>query len=162
MSFLPLLCTQVVGISTSKVGILFTISGVVTMIFGIPFGIMADRMGKKALMISGLFISAFAMAGLAFASSFLWLVFLIIFRSLGIAMFNPAALALISDSVPAYRQSTIMGLYGAVFENTGIIAGSTLGGFIWSKWGPEATFLLGAIMCMLGILICFLFTQEKF
>jgi len=70
------------------------------------------------------------------------------------AMFNPAALGRLSDSVPLERQSTVMGLYGGVCENTGMIAGSALGGFIWSTMGPEATFLTGSLAAGLGAMIC--------
>ncbi len=155
MTFLPLLATQVVGMAATEVGILFTIRGFVTMVLGIPLGMLADRMGKRVLMILGLLVSAVAMAGVAFAESFPWLIVFVIVNSLGLAMFNPAALGLLSESVPLERQSTAMGLYGGMGENTGIIAGSALGGFVWSAWGPRPTFLIGTIAASLGAIICF-------
>ena len=125
------------------------------MILGIPLGMLADRKGKRVFMILGLLVSAVGLAGMALAGSFPWLIVFIIIRSLGMAMFNPAALGLLSDSVPLHRQSTAMGVYGGVCENTGVIAGSALGGFIWSAWGPRATFLTGAVASILGAVICF-------
>jgi len=161
MTFLPLLATQVVGVGPAAVGILFTIQGVATMVLGIPMGMLADRKGKRALMMLGLLVSAFAMAGMGFVGSFPWLVLFVILASLGMAMFSPAALGLFSDSVPLHRQSTAMGIYGGVCENTGIIAGSALGGFIWSSFGPQATFLMGAFSAILGAMLCFTLTTKK-
>ena len=155
MTFLPLLATQVVGVGATEVGILFTISGVATMVLSIPMGMLADRKGKKTFMILGLLVSGVAMAGMAFAESFPWLIVSIIISSLGLMMFSPAALGLISASVPLRRQSTAMGLYGGICENTGIVAGAALGGFIWSAWGPRATFLMGTVAASLGAVICF-------
>jgi PPP family 3-phenylpropionic acid transporter len=155
MTFMPLLATQVVGVAATKVGILFTIRGLSTMVLGIPMGIMADRTGKKTFMILGLLVSGVAMAGMAFSENYSWLILFVIVSSLGLTMFSPAALGLVSDSVPLRLQSTTMGVYGGVCENTGIIAGASLGGFVWSAWGPPATFLMGTAATALGAIICF-------
>ena len=155
MAFLPLLATQVVGVAATEVGILFTIRGLGTMVLGIPMGMLADRKGKKTFMILGLLVSGASMAGMAFTESFPWLIVFIITSSLGRMMFSPAALGLLSASVPLQRQSTAMGVYGGVCENTGIIAGASLGGFVWSAWGPRATFLMGTVAASLGAVIGF-------
>ena len=155
MTFLPLLATQVVGVEATEVGVLFTIRGLGTMVLGIPMGMLADRKGKRTFMILGLLVSAAAMAGMAFVESFPWLIVFVITSSLGLAMFSPAALGLLSDSVSLQRQSTAMGIYGGLCENTGIIAGSALGGFVWSALGPRATFLMGTVAAGLGAAICF-------
>ncbi|MBI2288614.1 MAG: MFS transporter [Chloroflexi bacterium] len=161
IAFLPLLATEVIGVRATEVGILFTIGGLVTVILGIPMGILADRKGKKGVMILGLLVSASGLAGIALAQSFSWLILAVITLNLGTVMFTPAALGLLSDSVPPERQSTAMGLYGGICENTGIIAGSALGGFIWSAWGPQATFLTGTVAALLGAVICSSMVKSK-
>ena len=161
ITFLPLLATQVVGVGPAAVGILFTINGVTTTVLGIPMGMLADRKGKRALMMLGLLVSASAMGGMAFVGSFNWLIVFVILASLGMAMFSPAALGLFSDAVPLHRQSTAMGIYGGACENTGIIAGSALGGFVWSTWGPQTTFLIGTFSAILGAMLCFTLTTKK-
>ncbi len=160
MTFLPLLATQVVGVKATEVGILFTIGGLVTAVSLIPLGRLADRKGKRVLMILGLLVSAASLAGLAFAKSFPWLIISVIIHSLGGAMFSPAAVALLSDIVPAHWQSTAMGIYGGC-EDIGVIAGSALGGLVWSAWGPPSTFLIGTIAAGVGAAICFGFIREK-
>jgi len=112
-------------------------------------------------MILGLLVSAAAMAGIAFAPSYLWLIVFTAASSLGLTMFSPAALGLLSDSIPLHRQSTAMGVYGGICENTGIIAGSALGGFVWSAWGPQPTFLMGTVAAGLGAVLCFSLIREK-
>jgi MFS family permease len=161
MTFLPLLATQVVGVSATKVGILFTIGGLVTVVLGIPMGMLADRIGKKRSMIIGLLLSATALAGTAYGKSFSWLIVFVIIRSMGFSIFSPAALGLLSESIPLQKQSTVMGIYGGVCENTGIVAGSALGGFIWSALSPQATFLMGAISASLGGVICLTLLDSK-
>jgi MFS family permease len=153
-TFLPLLAAQVGrGMSATEVGYLFATAGFVSMLLGIPLGMLADRIGKKKIMILGLLLSGAAMAGMPFANNFLWITIYVIGQNVGMAMFSPASLGLVSDSVPPQRQSTAMGVYGGLCENTGIIAGSAFGGFIWSAWGPQATFLVGAIAAGFGVVV---------
>jgi len=153
-TFLPLLAAQLVGgVSATEVGMLFAAAGFVSMLLGIPLGMLADRAGKKKLMMLGLLISGVAMVGMAFANSYPWLMVFVIGQSVGMAMFSTASLGLLSNSVPAQRQSTAMGAYGGLCEDTGIIAGSAFGGLIWSAWGPQATFLAGALAVAIGLVV---------
>jgi MFS family permease len=160
-SFLPLLAVQVVGISVTGVGILFSISGIATMGLSVLMGKLADSRGKKLLINAGILFSSLAMTALAFAQSFTWLVIFVTVFAIGIAMFEPASLGLIAGNVPVRRLSTAMGIYGGIFENSGIIVGSALAGFIWSIWGPQATFLSVAVTGTLGMLTCLTLVKER-
>ena len=111
-------------------------------------------------MILALLVSAAGLVGVAFTENFTWLIVSLIIWSLGATTFSPAAFALLSSSVPIERQSTAMGIYGGVFANVGILAGSALGGFAWTAWGPQLTFLMGTVSAVLGAVICF-FTLAK-
>jgi MFS family permease len=160
ISFLPLLATQVVGVQATEVGILFTIGNLSGAALLIPLGRLADRRGKRVLMIIGLVVSAIGLAGYASAHNFAWLIGYIIINNFGQAMFSPAAVALLSDTVPFHWQNTAMGIYGAC-EDAGVIAGSALGGVVWTAWSPPATFIMGAISFGLGALICFSLIRER-
>ncbi len=160
-TFLPLLLTQVAGFSVASVGVLFTMRGIITVIFGVPMGMLADRKGKKRLMIIALATSAVSMIGISFAKSFLYFLISVVLFEIGLATYSSAALALLSDSVPAEHQGSAMGLYGGICENTGIMAGAFSGGFVWNIFGPQATFWLGSLVSMIGIIMCLaLNTQE--
>jgi len=154
VSFLPLLATQIAGASAAEVGVLFTIYGVSTMVMSIPMGMIADRIGKKILMVVGLMVYGAGMAGMAFSHSYFWLIVFVLTSGIGMAVFSPAALGMVSDTVPLKWQSTAMGLYGAFGENIGIIAGASLGGFIWIALGPRSTFLMGTVATALGAAFC--------
>ena len=47
-----------------------------------------------------------------------------------------------------------MVFFNSTEENTGIVAGSALGGFIWSALGPRAAFLTGAVSSCLAVIVC--------
>jgi MFS family permease len=157
--YLPIYATSVIGTSIIDVGILFTIKGIATMLFCIPMGVLSDKIDKKSVMTFGLLLSTIAMFGFSLANSFTWLIIISIISSLGLSLFSPASLALLSNSVPLYKQNTVMGFYGGIGENTGFIAGSAVGGFIWSAWGPQYAFLTGSILSALGAIICYFFLK---
>jgi len=113
------------------------------------------------MMIFGLLVTAVAMVGFSFASSFSLFLAIVVFYSLGHTSFSPAALSLFSGSAPADRQGTAMGFYGAICENIGIVVGSGLGGFIWGALGSQVTFLAGAASCLCGLCV-FLFYLKRF
>ena len=161
MSSLPLFITQVVSLSIASVGILFTMRGIVTTVFGVPMGMLADHKGKKLLMLIALVTSAISMIGISVANSFLSLSISIVLFEIGLATYSPAALALLSDSVPSEHQGSVMGIYGGVCENTGIMAGAFSGGFVWNIFGPRATFLFGSLVCIIGVIMCLILNIEE-
>jgi PPP family 3-phenylpropionic acid transporter len=160
-TFLPLLITQVAGFSVTSVGVIFTVRGIITMIFGVPMGTLADRKGKKLLMIIALAASAVSMIGISVANSFLCFLVSVVIFEIGLATYSPAALALLSDSVSSERQGSVMGIYGGICENTGIMAGAFSGGFVWNIFGPRATFLLGSLVCIIGVIMCLFLNIEE-
>jgi MFS family permease len=158
-SLLSLVVTEVLGRQATDAGILFTVGGIANMLFLVPLGRLADRRSKRLLMIMGLAISVIGMAGYASARSFAWLLGAAVINSLGQAMFSPAAVAYLSDVLPARRQSTAMGVYGAC-EDIGVIAGSAMSGVVWTACGHAAPFVIGAAACGIGSLICLIFLRK--
>jgi len=95
------------------------------------------------------------------ANSFLCFLVSAVLFEIGLVTYSPAALALLSDSVTSERQGSAMGLYGGICENTGIMAGAFSGGFVWNIFGPRATFLLGSLVCIIGVIMCLILNIEK-
>jgi len=159
-SFLPLVATEVVGVTATEVGVIYTITGVVNTVLLIPLGRLADRKDKRTLMVAGILLSAIALVGIGYAKSYPLLILFSVIGSLSFAMYTPAAVALLSNTVPAYWQSTAMGIYGAA-EDIGIILGSGAGGFVWNARGPTAVYLMGGAACVAGAIICLAFIRGK-
>lgn len=161
ISFFPLLIIQVAGFNIASVGVLFAVKGMITLIFGVPMGMLADRKGKKLLMIIALTTSAISMIGISVGNSFLSFLISALLFEIGLVTYSPAALTLLSNSVPSERQGSVMGMYGGICENTGIMAGAFSGGFVWNIFGPRETFLLGSLVCIVGVIMCFFLNIEK-
>jgi DHA1 family multidrug resistance protein-like MFS transporter len=140
-TFFPLFAATVVGLSASQVGVLTTLSGISILVFTLPGGRLADRFGRKRLLIAGLAISSLPALAITsgLATSFIALALVAFVLGIGNATSNPARQALIADIAPAGRQGLTMGVYG-VAEDVGILIGPLLGGVLWDRIGPGATF----------------------
>jgi MFS family permease len=159
--FLPLLAVDVAKVDATAVGILFTVSGLVNAVLLIPIGKLSDRTNRKGMMIAGLLVTAAGMVGIAFAQNYPVLIGAVIIESIGGAIFGPAAVALLSDSIPSNWQSTAMGIYGGC-EDIGVVAGSALGGLVWSSLGPKAAFLLvGMTAAILGAIVALVLLKNN-
>jgi len=159
LTYTSLFSTQVIGTDATGAGILFSIQGFVNLLVVIPIARLADRKGKKLFMRMGLFGSTVAFLGIALSNTYAILMIFVVTFSLSFALFGPAAVALLSESVPKNRQGTAIGIYG-VFEDVGMILGSSLGGYFWERWSPITTFLSGSIAAAIGALASFKLIKE--
>ncbi|HET8570039.1 MAG TPA: MFS transporter [Candidatus Limnocylindria bacterium] len=150
--FFPLFAATIVGLSASQVGILTSLAGIAVLVFTLPGGRLADRYGRKPLLMIGLAISSIPAVAIAIGAgtSFGALAVLSFLLAAGNATSNPARQALIADIAPAGRQGLTMGVYG-VAEDVGILVGPLLGGILWDRIGPGATFAMFAAVYFVTI-----------
>jgi MFS family permease len=125
-----------------------------------PLGILADKIGLKKIFISGLFIFAIVYASMAYAT--LPYQFYIIFFLYGLyaAATEGIAKAWISNISAKEDTSTAIGTYAA-FQSICTMMASSLAGFIWYKFGSNATFLLSTAVVFLVVLYIAFFAVEK-
>jgi len=159
LTYLPLLGTEVLGISATSVGLIFTVNGLATMLFSVPGGILIDRIGKIPAIVVGLVICALAMGGMALTPGYGWILGLGIIHALGMAIFITATIGILTEFVTRGKLATFIGIYGGIGENSGLMLGAAVGGFIWEGLGVSATFLSAVIACGIGILFCILLAK---
>jgi MFS family permease len=160
-SFLPLLAADVAKVKETEIGLLFTISSLVGAALIIPLGRMSDRRNKKIMMITGLIVTAAGIGWIALAGSYGEYIAALIVQSIGQAIFGPAAVALLSETVPQNWQGTAMGVYGG-FEDLGVVIGAALAGVVWENLGAQNAFLiLGAAPPALAALMALVLLKSK-
>ncbi len=153
LTYIPLLGTEMQGLSATQVGIIFTVNGLATMAFSLPGGYLADRFGKRTIMFTGLAACTLAMLLIAPAPGFSLLLGLGVLHALGMALFVTAIISMMTDFISQRQLATYIGLYGGVGENSGLMLGAMAGGFIWQWLGIPYVFISGAIACLIGIII---------
>ncbi len=133
------------GFSDSVVIGLYIFYNLVFAASSYPLGILADKLGMKKILVSGLFLFALAYVSMAFADSIF--LFFSVFFIYGIyaAATEGVAKAWITNACEKEKTATAIGTFTA-FQSIATLMASTAAGFLWFKFGATSTFLLSGVM----------------
>ncbi|HTH50817.1 MAG TPA: MFS transporter [Pyrinomonadaceae bacterium] len=123
------------------------ISKVVSSLIG---GSLSDKLGRKALIITGWSVYALVYAGFAFVQSpwQCWALFIIYGVYFGLS--EGVEKAFVADMVPAKKRGTAYGLYNLAFGIT-VFPASLLFGLVWNAAGAPVAFLGSAAVSIAAI-----------
>lgn len=161
--FMPIFVEQL-GIEGDQVafyaGLAISVSAVSAALVSPIWGILADKYGRKPMMIRAGLAMTITMGGLAFVPNIYCLLFLRLLNGV-FTGFVPNATALIASQVPKDKSGAALGTL-----STGVVAGTLtgpfVGGFIAEIFGIRNVFLLvGAFLFVAAILAVF-FIKEDF
>ena len=143
------------GMSFAQIGALAAIYPGVWGICQLFTGTLSDRIGRKWLIVAGMWVQAFAITFIILFDTFAWFVVAAVLLGVGTAMVYPTLLAAIGDIVnPAWRASTV-GVY-RFWRDMGYAFGALLSGVIADIFGAAnaiwsvavLTFLSGMIVAL--------------
>jgi len=151
------------GISMTGVMVLNAAFTGVIMLGVVPFGALADRIGRKKVLIGGVICLALAFAVYSAGKTFF--VFLIgeILFGLGIGMFISSGSSFFYDSLKeAGRKDEFKKLYGKALSINNIMwaLGALLGSVI-AVYSLRLNFLLSFIPVLAGVFVVLTFTETK-
>jgi MFS family permease len=149
-TYLPLFATEVVGLKTSQVGVLFGIRGLITALAMIPLGRLMDRKDKWSFVLLGLFIVACASVGIGLSRGYPILFMFVLLFAGGSAIYFPAITAILSHSVPVSWTGTAMGIFGFM-EDIGWMIGPAIGGMLWVSISKPSAFWFSALAVAVAI-----------
>lgn len=157
--FIVLYVTNVIGISLAQYGLLIAVQVAASILVYIPAAKLADRVGRKPVVIATFFCFALFPITIILASSFTALVFAFIIgglREIG----EPARKAMIVDFAEPHLRGRTVGLYYLIRSLT-ITPAAALGGWLW-EIKPEATFLIAGVIGMMGSLLFAMTVSERY
>lgn len=147
--------TQVVGISKTMLGIVYSINGFTIVFLQIPLTKYLDKFGCNLYprMIIGAALYGIGYFVLGFATSSLFLMAIVVIVTLGEIILNPAAYALVSDMAPAKWVGRYMGIFG-LLRGVGYAIGPWIGAQLFAQmtdkpitlWSILSSFALVAII----------------
>ena len=117
-----------------------------------PAGILSDRIGRESVLLGGLAALTCADLVLAFVPGLAGTIAGVGLWGLYLGLSQGLLSALVADTAPADLRGTGFGLFNLV-TGIALLAASALAGWLWSAFGPVATFGAGAVLSGLTILI---------
>src|SRR5947207_2644578 len=130
-------------------------------LLGVPFGMLADHVSRKAMIGGGLAVWSLFSGLTGFAHDFKTLFFCRLMVGVGEATLGPAALSLLSDYFPPRIRATVQSIYSSGIAIGGGLA-FFLGGVIGQNFGWRwAFYLLGFPGLVLALLVFLLREQPR-
>ena len=161
--FMPIFVEQL-GIEGDQVafyaGLAISVSAVSAALVSPIWGILADKYGRKPMMIRAGLAMTITMGGLAFVPNIYWLLFLRLLNGV-FTGFVPNATALIASQVPKDKSGAALGTL-----STGVVAGTLtgpfVGGLVAEIFGIRNVFLLVGTFLFLAAILTIFFIKEDF
>ncbi len=137
MSFqlLPIYLKDFGGLGYQEIGWLSSISGVTSMLVGIPAGWLADKKGERLSIVLGFILELVALMLFIFMDGFGW--YAIIWGIFGMAgaVMSPAYQSLLSKAIPERMRGTAFGLIDSSLGLFSLPA-PAIGAYLWERFNP--------------------------
>ncbi len=154
-SVMPLYADEQLGLSSTEIGVLFSISGGVVFAMILPAGIVLDKLGRKWGTVPSTFLPGIAFLLVPFADTFLLLSLLVGVMALANGLSLGSLAASTYDVLPGHVRGRLQAFRRTAAEVGGVSA-PLLGGLLVNSVGPVAPFIAYApILLIGGVLLAF-------
>ena len=162
LPFLPLYVSQL-GVTSHEAlsmwsGLTFSVTFLVSAIVSPMWGSLADRKGRKLMLLRASLGMAIAILLQAFATNVWQLFFLRAVMGLT-SGYIPNAMALVASQVPRERSGWALSTLSTA-QMSGVIGGPLLGGFLADHVGLRAVFIITAVLLVVSFLVTLFLIKE--
>jgi MFS family permease len=141
------------GLSVSRIGLLAAAYPAVWGLGQLATGAVSDRVGRKWMIVGGMWLQAAAIALIASAGTFGWWLTAAVVLGAGTAMVYPTLLAAVGDIAHPSRRASAVGVY-RLWRDTGFAVGAIITGVVADLTGARsAIWLVAALTLTSGIIV---------
>jgi MFS family permease len=155
-----LLDAKNLGMTTTLVIIMYVLYNISQTVFSTPAGLLADKLGAKKVFMGGLFVFSLVYFFFGFVRSSFWLWFLFPLYGIYIAATDGVSKSYVAEFITAKESGTYFGAYYTLTA-VGTFFASFIGGILWSKLSPSATFYFGSILSFSAFMIFIIFQSRN-
>ena len=163
MPFIPIYIEQL-GAPQNKIefysGLSISLTALSAAIVAPMWGNLADRKGRKLMMIRASLGMALTMGSLAFVPSVFWLLVMRFLNGI-LAGYIPNATAMVASQAPIEKNGWALGTL-ATGGVAGTLIGPSLGGFLAQTVGIENVFIVTGTILVITTLLTIFFIKEDF
>lgn len=133
--FWPKYMKDNLGATVTIIGVITAITTAERLLFQLPGGILADRYGRKKIIVFGTMIRTISPLIYFFAPSWQWIIPAALINGMA-SLYMPAFSAIIADSLPEKRRGAGYGAYNTI-TNLPMVMGPFMGGIAIEAYGYE-------------------------
>ena len=141
----PLIGAATLGLTAGQIGAGFALGSVLGLITSYPAGALADRYGRKPIIVPATLLTAASLVAFCVAPDYLWFVVACVVWGVAIAISGAAPAAYAADSAPPGMNAAAMSSY-RMLSDVGYVIGPIGLGLLADLQGPKVTLLVSATM----------------
>jgi len=151
-SIIPLIGGVTLGLSVAEIGFGLFLGSIAGLAAAYPGGMVADRFGRKAIIVPASMVTSSAMLVFAYASSYPVFMAACIVWGVATSVGGSAPAAYAADNAPPGMNATTIGTFRMVGD-IGYVVGPIMLGAIADVTGPSASLMIGAAMMAAAALV---------
>jgi len=149
---------EIIGLRSSEIGYIFSLSNFASMIMTVPAGKLADRFGRRFCIIFSYLASVPLFIIFLFTGNFIQAASVHIASSAINALGGPALGALLAEITPDKQRATVMGTLNSLTSASSSI-GPVLGGYLWENYSPRTPFYVDILIDLPSIILFILYVK---
>ncbi|MBA7621025.1 putative MFS-type transporter YcaD [subsurface metagenome] len=158
-TMLPIFLKDQMGLPLSSIGLFFTGSSVLSLLTQVPGGWLADRYGRKRVILAFLLPIPLIFSAWAMVNDWVSMLALYSLFAGCLNMMGSASSALLSDSFPSELKGAAFSVRMTGFR-LGSSVGPLLGGYLYSSLSPRSPFIAAALLFSIGIPLVYLIKEK--
>ncbi len=146
-NFFLVLRARDLGFRDNLVPILYLTMNATYALLAYPAGRLADRFGKGKIAFLGylLYAALYALFAIETKMNALWILFPL--QGIYLAFTDGVGTAYIATLLPGAKRATGFAIYYTVI-GLALLPASTIGGWLWDRFSPSATFIAGSLLAL--------------
>ena len=146
-AIIPVVAKDQLGISVGRVGFAMMIGSIAGLAVTYPAGSLADRFGRKAVIVPATLITGISMLLFGFGTTYTWFLAACIVWSISISVGGAAPAAYVADSAPPGMNAAAMSTY-RMMADAGYVVGPPLLGIIVDTSGTVTALVAASAMLL--------------
>ncbi len=145
-----ILKAQNVGMPIALIPAVMVVMNIVYALVSYPVGVLSDRIGRDGLLFAGIGLLIVADVILAVSGTVPAVLAGVMFWGLHMGMTQGLLATLVADTAPEDLRGTAFGLFNLA-SGVAMLAASVIAGGLWDAYGPQTTFLAGAVFTVIAL-----------
>ena len=158
-TLLPLYSQELANLSTTSIGTLLGLGGIVSVFVAFPNGIVSDRFGRKFSLVPGLSLLAFSAFLLSISESYIGILAMVLVYGLAWGMSQSTSQVYAMDLAPPERRGAFLGVW-SFFQASGGFVAPLVVGALAQWWSFSGSFITVAIWLGVSAVLIALFAPE--
>jgi len=148
-NFFLILRAKNLGFKDGLIPVLYMTMNISYALLSYPAGRLADRFGKARIAFLGylLYAALYALFAVEAGMGALWILFPL--QGIYLAFTDGVGTAYMATLLPGARRATGFAIYYTVI-GLALLPASTIGGWLWDRFSPSATFIAGSLLSLIA------------